>query len=206
MSTQRKRRHTTSAQSGRARSFERQGTQPPASGNAAETFVDRHLGEGRGAKVAIRTLEREVTYAELAEQVNRYGNALLQLPVRRGERVLMVVTDCPEFFFLFWGAIKAGVIPVPLNTLLRANDLAFIVRDSGCKSLIYSDEFLAEVGAALAAPGQPAIDARCRNWLAQLPRCSKPSTSMPKTIASGSIPREPRGSQKAWFTGMAILP
>jgi acyl-CoA synthetase (AMP-forming)/AMP-acid ligase II len=34
---------------------------------------------------------------------------LLQLPLRRGERVLMVVTDCPEFFFLFWGAIKAGI-------------------------------------------------------------------------------------------------
>ena len=40
----------------------------------------------------------------------------------------MVVKDCPEFFYLFWGAIKAGIVPVPLNTLLRADDYSFIDR------------------------------------------------------------------------------
>src|SRR5215218_10271124 len=86
--------------------------------NVAVPFIDRHLEEGRGAKVAIRSADGEVTYAELAEHVNRCGNALLALGVRRGERLLMVVKDCPEFLYLFWGAIKAGIVPVPLNTML----------------------------------------------------------------------------------------
>src|SRR5690242_3188554 len=93
--------------------------------NAAVPFVDRHLAEGRGGKVAIRSDAGDVTYAQLAERVNRCGNALLGLGIGRGQRVLMVVKDCPEFFYLFWGAIKAGVVPVALNTILRASDYQF---------------------------------------------------------------------------------
>src|SRR4051794_17996449 len=89
--------------------------------NAAVPFIDRHLAEGRGAKAAIRTDTDEVTYAALAERVDRCGNALLGLGLVRGDRLLMVVKDCPAFFYLFWGTIKAGVVPVPLNTLLRAD-------------------------------------------------------------------------------------
>ena len=88
--------------------------------NVAVPFIDRHVGEGRGAKAAIRTAHETVTYAELAERVNRAGNALLALGLKPGERLLMVVKDCPAFFYLFWGAIKAGIVPVPPNTLLRA--------------------------------------------------------------------------------------
>ena len=119
--------------------------------NAAVPFVDRHLAEGRGAKVAIRSAAGEVTYAQLAERVNRCGNALLGLGLRRGQRLLLVVKDCPEFFYLFWGAIKAGVVPVPLNTMLRADDYRYIVEDSQCSGLVWSPEFAGEVEAALAA-------------------------------------------------------
>lgn len=118
--------------------------------NVAEHFIDRHVAQGRGGKVAIRTLRRDVTYAELAGCVNRFGNALIELGIGRGERLLMVVKDCPEFFFLFWGAIKAGVIPVPLNTMLRARDFDYIIRDSACAGIVYSPEFGAEVEVALA--------------------------------------------------------
>ena len=117
--------------------------------NSAEYFIDRHLAEGRGSKVAVQTLEREVTYAELLDNVNRFGNTLAALGIGRGERVLMVVNDCPEFFFLFWGAIKVGIIPVPLNVLLRASDFAFLIRDSECAGLVYSFEFAGEVEGAL---------------------------------------------------------
>jgi benzoate-CoA ligase family protein len=117
--------------------------------NCAEYFIDRHLAEGRGSKVAVQTLKREVTYAELLNNVNRFGNTLAALGIGRGERVLMVVNDCPEFFFLFWGAIKAGIIPVPLNALLRANDFAFLIQDSECAGLVYSSEFAGEVEGAL---------------------------------------------------------
>ena len=119
--------------------------------NVAVPFIDRHLEEGRGPKVAIRSEGGEVTYAQLAERVNRCGNALVTLGVRRGERLLMVVKDCPEFFYLFWGAIKAGIVPVPLNTMLRADDYRYIIEDSQCTALFWSPEYEGEVKAALAA-------------------------------------------------------
>src|SRR5574342_399636 len=117
--------------------------------NAATHFVDRHLEEGRGAKVAIRCAAGDVTYAALAENVNRCGNALLGLGLQRGQRMLMVVKDCPEFFYLFWGAIKAGIVPVPLNTLFRAEDYRFLVEDSQCSGVVWSSVFAGEVGPAL---------------------------------------------------------
>ena len=61
----------------------------------------------------------------------------------------MVVKDAPEFFYLFWGSIKAGIIPVPLNTLLRSQDFAFLIEDSECSGLVYSEEFSVEVEGAL---------------------------------------------------------
>ncbi len=67
----------------------------------------------------------------------------------------MVVKDCPEFFYLFWGAIKAGLVPVPLNTLLRSDDYRYVIEDSGCAALVWSPEFAAEVKPALAAVPQP---------------------------------------------------
>src|SRR5258708_886747 len=63
----------------------------------------------------------------------------------------MVIKDCPEFFYLFWGAIKAGIVPVHLNTELRANDYKYFVEDSRCAAVIYSSEFAGEVEAAVAA-------------------------------------------------------
>ena len=78
-------------------------------------------GEGRGDALAIRTARQDVSYAELAENVARCGNALLGLGIPRGARMLMMVLDGPVFFYLFWGAIKAGIVPVPVNTLLRGN-------------------------------------------------------------------------------------
>jgi len=117
--------------------------------NVAMPFVDRHVGEGRGGKIAIRTAAETVTYAELAERVNRAGNAQLGAGLAPGDRMLMVVKDCPAFFYLFWGAIKAGVVPVPLNTLLRAADFAYLFEDSGCRLVVYSSEYAREVEPAL---------------------------------------------------------
>jgi benzoate-CoA ligase family protein len=118
--------------------------------NVAVPMIDRHLDQGRGAKIAIRTHDGTVvTYSELARSVNRCGNGLLGLGIEPGDRMLMIVKDCPEFFYLFWGAIKAGIVPVPLNTLLRAGDYAYIIEDSGASIVVYSPEFSGEVGPAL---------------------------------------------------------
>ena len=130
----------------------------PAVFNAAVWFVDRHLDEGRGGKAAVVFDDsgEAVRYGQLAERVNRGGNLLRALAGESGGRLLMVVKDCPEFFYIFWGAIKAGLIPVPLNTLLRAGDYRHIIEDSACAGLVYSPEYRGEIAAALAgAAHQP---------------------------------------------------
>ena len=122
--------------------------------NVAVPFIDRHLDEGRADKVAIRTAEEEVTYGALAEGVNRAGNALKALGLAPGARVLMVVKDSAEFIALFFGAIKAGVIPAPVNTLLRVADYTYFIEDSECAALVYSPEFTELVEDGLAAAGR----------------------------------------------------
>ena len=120
--------------------------------NVAVPFIDRHIEEGRADKVVIRTnRDRQVTYGELAENVNRTGNVLLSQGIKPGERCLMMVKDCPEFFYVFWGAIKAGIIAVPINTLLRSKDYTFMIDDSASTGIVYSPEFAAEVEPALEA-------------------------------------------------------
>ena len=127
--------------------------------NVATAMIDRHLDEGKGSYPAIINADASpgtgpaepVTYQMLAEQVNRCGNLLRSLTPEPGSRILMVVKDCPEFFYIFWGAIKAGLIPVPLNTLLRADDYRFMIEDSECAGLVYSPEYQSEVAPALSA-------------------------------------------------------
>jgi benzoate-CoA ligase family protein len=119
--------------------------------NAAAAFIDRHLAEGRADKLAIRATSGEVSYGQLAERVNRFGNLLRDNGVGPGERLLMVVKDRPEFFYFFWGAIKAGVVPVAVNTLLRAEDYTYLIEDSACAALVYSGDLAELVEAGLAA-------------------------------------------------------
>ena len=131
--------------------------------NVAVHMIDRHLDEGRGSYPAIINadvaadaegeVEKQVTYQQLSERVNRCGNLLSAFSPEPGGRILMIVKDCPEFFYVFWGAVKAGLVPVPLNTLLRADDYRFMIEDSGCAGLVYSPEYQSEVAPALAASG-----------------------------------------------------
>jgi len=123
---------------------------PPAF-NVAAPFIDRHRAEGRGDKVAIRAGDEDVTYADLAARVDRCGHLLAGIGLAKGDRLLMIVKDCPAFCYLFWGAIKAGIVPVPVNTLLRAKDYQYMIEDSACAALAYSPEYEAEGGPALAA-------------------------------------------------------
>ena len=127
--------------------------------NVAAHLIDRHLAEGRGGYTAIVNADADpeeheaktVTYQQLAERVNQCGNLLSSMALEPGGRILMVVKDCPEFFYIFFGAIKAGLVPVPLNTLLRADDYRFMIEDSACTGLVYSPEYQSEVAPALAS-------------------------------------------------------
>jgi benzoate-CoA ligase family protein len=151
--------------------------------NAAAVFIDRHLGEGRGDQVAIHTLGGTVTYAALADSVNRFGNALRKLRFGRGERLLMIVADCPEFFYAFWGALKAGIVPVPLNPMLRATDFASIIRNSECAGVVYSAEYAAEVNAGLTQAARPTVTALPVDELAMQARDASPELESVQTDA-----------------------
>jgi len=107
--------------------------------NAATYFIDRHLAEGRGEKIAIEADEARVSYRLLGEKVNRFGNALRQLGVRIEERVLLLLLDGPEFAFSFFGAIKIGAVPVPVNTLLKPADYQYILNNSRARVAVVSE-------------------------------------------------------------------
>lgn len=116
----------------------------PDTFNAATYFVDRNLEAGRGGKVAIECGDRRVTYAEVAENVNRFANALRRLGVQPEQRVALILLDSPAFAYSFFGAIKAGAVPVPLNTLWRSRDYQFALNDSGARVLVISAALLGE--------------------------------------------------------------
>ena len=118
--------------------------------NAASIFIDRHLTEGHGDRVALRWADHDISYAQLAENVNRAGNALRRLGVRPEERVLLVVFDSPEFVYSFWGAIKIGAVPVPVNTFMRAEDYAYLLNDSRAGVVVVSSEVWPVVAPAAA--------------------------------------------------------
>ena len=122
----------------------------PRDYNAAVDFIDRHLVEGRGARVAIRDDRGATTYDALAERTARVANALRGLGVRFEERVMMCMLDTADFPAVFFGAIKAGAVAVPVNTLLTTDDYAFMLRDSRARVVVVSDALYAKVAPAIA--------------------------------------------------------
>jgi benzoate-CoA ligase family protein len=117
--------------------------------NAAADLVDRHLAEGRGASIAYRDDRGVYTYAELAERVNRAGNALAELGIEPEHRVLLLMLDTIDFVALFLGAMKLGAVPIPINTLLKPADYAFYLRDSRARVVVVSDALLPQLDLAL---------------------------------------------------------
>ena len=125
----------------------------PREYNAARDIVDRHLGTGRARHPAVVDAEGAYTYAELAERINRCGNALLALGVRMENRVAMCMLDSVDFPAVFLGAIRIGAVPIPLNTLLTPADYDYMLRDSRAHTLVVSAELLPAFEPVLA--GQP---------------------------------------------------
>ncbi|HYB01628.1 MAG TPA: benzoate-CoA ligase family protein [Ktedonobacteraceae bacterium] len=104
--------------------------------NVANIFLDHNLKVGRGAKTAIYYEGKTYSYAQVAELANRMGNALLDLGVDMEQRVAMLLLDSPEFAAAFFGAIKIGAVPTPLNTNLPPNDYIPILNESRARVLV----------------------------------------------------------------------
>ncbi len=104
--------------------------------NAADYFVDRHIRNGKGGNLAVVCGDREMTYRQVFEGVNRCGNALQRLGVRIEDRVALLLLDTEIYPQAFFGAIKMGAVPVCLNTLMRPKDYRYLLNDSRARVLI----------------------------------------------------------------------
>ena len=113
--------------------------------NAAVEFLDRSLDKGWGERIVYMYGDRRISYRELARDVNRFGNALTDLGVRPGDRVLLRIPDRPEHVVALLALIKIGAIAVPTFTLLRAADLVYREQDAQAVAMIADARFLEEV-------------------------------------------------------------
>jgi 4-hydroxybenzoate-CoA ligase len=121
--------------------------------NAVTWFLDRHVAEGRGERRAFTDPHRTLTYAGLAEASARVVGGLAAAGIGRERRLAMLMLDTVDFPAVFWGAIRAGIVPIPINTLLPAEQVAYILEDSRAEAL------------AISAPLLPAL----RHVIARLP-------------------------------------
>lgn len=110
--------------------------------NAAVELVDRNIDKGYADKIAIYYREQEITYGQLLKQVNKAGNGLKSLGVELENRVMLLLPDCPQFFYTFLGAIKIGAVAVPVNTLSRTSDYLYVLNDSRAKVLVIGEELV----------------------------------------------------------------
>ena len=124
--------------------------------NAASWLVDRHVDNGDGDRVAIRCQGRSTTYHELQQEIWRAQALLASFGTAPGDRIAMVVRDDETFPAVFLGAMRSGLVPVPLSTMLLGGALGEIITDSGATVLVISEQFTSALPDLLAAA--PAVE------------------------------------------------
>jgi len=189
----------------------------PDSYNAAVDFVDRAIAEGWGARTAFIDPDRRVTYAELADAVGRVGPALARLGVEPENRIALVLHDTVDFPVMFWGAIRAGVVPVLLNTLLNADQYRYLLRDSRAKVAFVSEALLpivreagvgvATLGRIVAVGGRKGAEPQLADLLAAEREPGQPAATRRDDVAywqySSGTTGNPKGVMHPHTTSMA---
>jgi 4-hydroxybenzoate-CoA ligase len=104
--------------------------------NAVSDFVDANVARGLGDKIAFTDSERSLTYAQLQARSCRFASALKALGLREENRLVLVMHDTVDHPVVFWGAIRAGIIPIPINTLLTAEQYAYLLADSRAAAVV----------------------------------------------------------------------
>ena len=145
----------------------------------AVDILERNLEQRAGA-TALVSADRELTFGEVSEEVNRVGNALKALGVRPGDRVAILSLDCAEWAISFFACLKVGAVAVGMNTLLTARELEHILIDSDAHVLL--------VHAALLAPAREALSG---------------DTRVQHVVVIGASDATPRGfmAYEAWIAG-----
>src|SRR5207245_1148051 len=117
--------------------------------NVAADLLDRNLAAGRAAKTAIHSATGDVTYGDLFKLVSGAARQLLDLGVRREERVLIAGYDSPGWVAAFLGAIRIGAVPVPVNPLLqRSEDYVHYIGDSLARVVVVDSNTEEKLSAA----------------------------------------------------------
>src|SRR5262249_13380154 len=119
--------------------------------NACLYLLDRHLEQGDGDRLALTGTDGDVTYTELHERVRRTAAGLRAIGLLPEQRVMMFMADSPDFVTVFLAALRIGAIPVPVSTMLQADGLAELLRDSRARLLAVTPGFAATAAEAAAA-------------------------------------------------------
>ncbi len=109
--------------------------------NVVTDFVDANVARGLGDKVAFTDTERSLTYGSLQERSCRFATALKALGLREENRVILLFHDTVDYPVAFWGAIRAGAVPIPLNTLLTAEQYGYLFADSRAAAAVVAAPF-----------------------------------------------------------------
>jgi benzoate-CoA ligase len=131
-----------------------QGHRPPSTAmprdyNFAADILKRNLDAGRAKKIAYIDDRGSYSYGDLADRVERFGHVLRSIGMRREERALICLTDTIDWPTAFLGAIKAGVVAVPVNTLMTEADYRVMLEDSRARLLIVSEALYAKFADAI---------------------------------------------------------
>ena len=151
---------------------------------------------------------REVTYRELDERMNRVASLLTARGIEPGDRIAMAIGNRFEFVEIMYGAMRAGVVPVPLNTKLGADALDYILQDAGVVAAFVEPEanrFIVDVVDALALEHRVAFTSPHDGWSAYEPlldgerSCVRPAPQSRTTTRRFSPTRPaPRANPREW--------
>ena len=104
-------------------------------------YVERRV-EQCPTKLAIRIGSERYTYEEFWSRVNRFGNGLRSLGIRKGDRVAMMLPNCAEALICHWAVVKMGATFAPVNTMFKEKELKYILNNSGARAMVTSAQFL----------------------------------------------------------------
>jgi len=116
--------------------------------NLADFLLDRHIREGRGVNVAVKFMDKEITYAQLQKMVNQFGNALKDAGVESQDRVGIRLVNVPPSLVTIFAIEKIGAIPVPTSPLWSREEISFVVNDAEMKYFVVNAPLMEQVEAA----------------------------------------------------------
>ena len=99
-----------------------------------ERNCERHAN-----RPAIIFLGESFTYAKLRELIDRFATALYGLGVREGDKVVLYISNCPQFIIAFFGAQRIGAVPVPVSPIYTASEITYLINDSGAETILCQD-------------------------------------------------------------------